>query len=136
MRVALISDLHGNALALEAVLAEVSRGGTDRVVCLGDVATLGPEPARTMARLRELECDTIAGNHDAFLLEPESLRSYTEAPQVIEAVEWCREQLDEEDLAFVRTFVPTVEVALGGGMTLLSCHGSPRSHTEDVLAIN
>jgi predicted phosphodiesterase len=44
MRVALISDLHGNAVALEAALQDIARVGVDRTVCLGDTATLGPSP--------------------------------------------------------------------------------------------
>ena len=54
MRVALIPDLHGNDIALRAVLDDIARAGVDRVVCLGDVATLGPAPAEVLAMLRDL----------------------------------------------------------------------------------
>ncbi len=134
MRIALISDLHGNELALRAVLDDVRRVGADRIVCLGDVATLGPRPHEVIATLRELGCTCLVGNHDAFLLDPRLIRSYTEAQVVVEAVEWCREQLDADELDFLRTFVPTAEIALGGGATLFLVHGSPRSHCEDLLA--
>lgn len=134
MRIALISDLHGNEVALRAVLADARRAGVDRVVCLGDVATLGPRPNEVIALLRELGCLCIVGNHDAFLLDRRLIAGYTEAEIVIEAVEWCREQLTPEDFAFLRTFVPTAELPLDGAGTLFLFHGSPRSHTEDLLA--
>ena len=73
MRVALISDLHGNAVALEAVLRDIARVGVDRTVCLGDTATLGPSPTAVLSRLRDLQIPCIEGNHDAFLLENRDL---------------------------------------------------------------
>jgi putative phosphoesterase len=134
MRVALISDLHGNTLALEAVLADIARRGVDQLVCLGDVATLGPRPREVLGRLRDLGCVCILGNHDEFLLDAQLIHTYTEAPFIVEAVDWCRAELDEGELAFVRGFLPTHEIPLGGGATLLLFHGSPRSHMDDLLA--
>lgn len=68
MRVALISDIHANEVALQAVLDDIARVGVDQIVCLGDVATLGPRPGATIQTLRDLACPCIQGNHDAFLL--------------------------------------------------------------------
>lgn len=134
MRVALISDLHGNQVALSAVLDDATRAGVDRVICLGDVATLGPQPRQVLATLRALGCDCILGNHDQFLFDPELIHTYTEAPVIVDAVDWCRRQLGDDELAFVRGFVAGVEVALGGGATLYAFHGSPRSNMQDLLA--
>jgi putative phosphoesterase len=134
MRVALISDLHGNLLALEAVLADVAKRGVDQLVCLGDVATLGPRPREVMARLRDLGCICILGNHDEFMLDAQLIRTYTEAPFIVEAVDWCRDQLDAGDLTFMRGFRATAEIELGGGAMLFLFHGSPRSHMEDLLS--
>lgn len=134
MRIALISDLHGNQLALEAVLSDVARVGVDRIVCLGDTATLGPHPREVLGRLRELRCTCILGNHDAFLLEPELVHSYSEAPIIAEAVAWCRDRLRSEDFELVRSFVPRLEIPLEGEQRLFVYHGTPRSHTEDLLA--
>lgn len=132
MRVALISDLHGNLVALEAVLADAARAGVDRTVCLGDVATLGPRPREVLARVRAIGCPCIMGNHDAFLLDPALIHTYTETPIVVDAVDWCRAQLSADELAFVRTFVPELVVPLAGGATLGCYHGTPRSHMEDL----
>lgn len=134
MRVALISDLHGNELALEAVLAELKRTGIDQLICLGDVATLGPRPREVLARLRDLGCLCILGNHDEFLLDAELIRKYSEFPPVIAAVDWCRDELSGAELDFVRTFQPTAELPLEGDATLSLFHGTPRSHMEDLLA--
>jgi predicted phosphodiesterase len=134
MRVALISDLHANAVALEAVLADIARIGVDRIICLGDVATLGPRPDHVLQTLRDLGCPCIQGNHDAFLLDPALIHTYTEAEVVVEAVDWCRDRLSADELEFLRGFQSTLEVDLGGGATLLLFHGSPCSHMEDLLA--
>jgi len=133
VRIALISDLHGNQLALDAVLAEVARLGCDQLICLGDVATLGPRPREVLATLQALGCPCIVGNHDAFLLEPELLQTYTEAPEVVEAVDWCQTQVTAADRAFLATFLPRLRVPLPGDRTLLVFHGSPRSHMEDLV---
>jgi predicted phosphodiesterase len=134
MLIALISDLHANALALEAVLEDAARAGADRVVCLGDVATLGPAPHAVLARLEALGCACIMGNHDQFLLEAELIRRYTEAAPVVAAVDWCRAQLDAAELDFVRSFVPSLTLPLAAGATLLCYHGTPRSNMEDLVA--
>ncbi len=68
MRLGLISDIHGNLLALDAVLGELNESGIDRLVCLGDVAA-GPEPRQAIERLRELECPVVLGNWDTWLLD-------------------------------------------------------------------
>jgi putative phosphoesterase len=133
MRTALISDLHGNLVALRAVLAHIERVGVDRLVCLGDVATLGPAPGAVIETLAELGCACILGNHDAFLLDAELIHGYTEAPLVVAAVDECRAALGPAELDFVRTFTPTLELEMDGA-TLGLYHGSPRSHMEDMLA--
>jgi predicted phosphodiesterase len=109
------------------------RAGADRVVCLGDVATLGPRPHEVLARLQALGCDCILGNHDAFLLDAELIRRYTEAPPVVAAVDWCRARLSAAELAFVRGFRAELTLALDGAATLLCYHGTPRSNMEDLL---
>lgn len=134
MRVALISDIHGNDVALQAVLGDIARQGVDELICLGDVATLGPDPRAVLSTLCDLGCRCVVGNHDAFLLDPDLIGSYSTAPAVVESVDWCRAQLSEGDLAFLGTFEPTISLTLEGGAELLLFHGSPRSHMENILA--
>lgn len=133
MRVALISDIHGNDLALQTVLTDIRNQKVDRIACLGDVATLGPQPAKVIATLRALGCPCIVGNHDEFLITPETIDAYTQVPVITQAVAWCRAQLADEDLAFLRTFVRRLEIKLDDQRTLLLFHGSPHSNTCDLL---
>ena len=67
-KIAILADVHGNLPALEAVLAEIATEGIERIICLGDLATLGPQPHEVIARLRGLECPVVMGNTDADLL--------------------------------------------------------------------
>jgi predicted phosphodiesterase len=98
------------------------------------VATLGVRPGWVLQTLRDLGCLCIMGNHDEFLLEPAMLKGYNEAPIIAAAVDWCRDRLSAEELAFVATFQRRAEIPLEGAGTLLVFHGSPRSHMEDLLA--
>jgi putative phosphoesterase len=127
MRTALISDLHANAVALDAVLADAAATGYDQLVCLGDVATLGPRPREVLARLRDLACRCVLGNHDEYLLEPELGSSQ---PAIIIASEAAtRDELSTQDFELLRSFARTID---DGDLVLF--HGTPRSHSEDLLA--
>src|SRR6187551_347140 len=119
MRIALISDLHGSELALNAVLADIARAGVDQIVCLGDVATLGPRPREVVGRLAELGCICILGNHDEFMLDERSLRSYSEVPIIVEAVAWCRAELGAAELKFIASFERRFELNLNDSGNLL-----------------
>jgi putative phosphoesterase len=134
MRVALISDLHANEVALKAVLSDIDRTGVDQIVCLGDVATLGPRPSYVIEVLERLGCICIEGNHDAFLLDGQLTRTYNEPPIVIDAVDWCQARLSSAETAFIKTFKSKAEIPLEGNLNLLVFHGSPRSYMEDLLA--
>ncbi len=133
MRIALISDIHANALALQAVFADIDKQGVQKTICLGDVATLGPHPEAVIDMLGERGCPCILGNHDAFLLDSALIHSYTEAKVVVDAVDWCRSRLSTSELNFFRSFVPSLRIPLEKDSTLLLFHGSPRSHMEDLL---
>lgn len=128
MRLALISDLHGNELALDRVLADARSAGHDQLVCLGDVATLGPRPAAVLARLRALGCACLLGNHDEFMLEPALVESYSSLAVLVASVHATRATLAAEDVAFIRGFARTLAVG-----DVLLYHGTPRSNVEDLL---
>ncbi len=136
MRIALISDIHGNLVSLNAVLADIEQRQVNQIICLGDIATLGPQPAEVMARIRQLGCTCIMGNHDEFLIDPNLIGSYTGENWLRQTIEWCINQLPPEDIEFVRTFRPSLEVPLNETNDKLLCyHGSPRSNTDLLLAI-
>lgn len=123
MRVALIADIHGNLVALESVLHDISSRSVEQIVCLGDVASTGPQPLEVMNLIRTLNCLAVMGNADAELLNP-----------MDESSAWSREHLHAEHLDYIRTFQPTVEVPLGAGATLLCFHGSPRSYDDIIMS--
>jgi putative phosphoesterase len=133
MRIALISDLHGNLVALRAVLERLKAEPVDRLICLGDCATLGPDPAPVLDVLAENDCPCILGNHDEFLLDPDLIHRYTELPSIVSAVAACRASLSSAHLAFVANFRRSLDLDLDGA-TLSAFHGSPRSNMENLLA--
>jgi putative phosphoesterase len=130
MRLALISDLHANEIALDAVLIDAARAGYDQLVCLGDVATLGPRPREVLARLRDLACPCILGNHDEFMIDEALVRSYSESTLIVDSVDGTRASLDADELAFFRTFQRTLTLD-----DVFLFHGTPRSNMEDLLSI-
>jgi predicted phosphodiesterase len=137
MRVALISDMHGNAIALDAVLAELERESIDEIVCLGEVAQGGAQPAEVVDRLRELGCRCVFGNSDEFLLtlDPEGSGEDVdeeERERLLRRGEWSREQLGPDRLEFLRAFDPVVELEIDEGR-LVCCHATPTSNTEIIL---
>jgi predicted phosphodiesterase len=130
MRVAVLSDLHANPFALDAVLADLPRD-VDTTVCLGDVA-IGPFPNEVVWRLRELDCPVVMGNWDGWVVDGVPALGGEVGPRLAAQGEWCRTRLDPEDRAFLRTFQPNVELALDGTRELFF-HGSPRSNTDLLL---
>ena len=133
MRVALLSDMHGNAVAFRAALADLEeRGKPDLIVALGDVAQGGPQPSECLELLQELGCPCVYGNSDEFLVTLDL--GAEEAPDVerlMTTAEWSREQLGDEGLDFLRGFEPTVEVG-----RVLCCHATPTSNEDVVLPDN
>ena len=132
--VALISDIHGNGVALDAVLDDIGKHDVRRIVCLGDVAACGPEPEAVIARLRELDCACVSGNTDEWLLgrllpEPRE-RDYE---GLMSLIEWGASAICDAARRYLSALPPRYELDLGGER-LLCFHGSPRSSTEPILA--
>lgn len=136
-RIAVFSDIHGNALALEAVLKDLEHDHFDHMVCLGDAIQGGPQPAQVVQRLRELECPVVMGNADAWLLSGQETGDEDISPQrrvKLDAVrEWSLAQLSPEDRDFIAGFQPVVELPLDEGRSLLCFHGSPASFDDFIL---
>lgn len=130
MRIAFISDIHGNFTALSAVLADINSQSIDQIVCLGDTVTLGPQPRETLTALRELKCTYIMGNHDSATLNPENALQYDIASHLIPDLQWCRNKLSPNDLEFIASFKPMHEIHLPHGNHILAYHGSPLSFTD------
>ncbi len=124
MKVALISDLHANLVALDTVLADIAHQQVEQIICLGDIVSLGPQPREVLARVRELNCPTIQGNHDPLQHGASALS---------ELEDWTLEQMDEAELDYLRALPNTLDINLDG-TKLLCVHGSPESYNDQVLA--
>ena len=137
MRVAIISDMHGNDLAFEAVEADIQNQKIDQSVCLGDAVQGGPQPAQVVQRLRRLNCPVVMGNADAWLLSGEETADEGIPPERLkkmgEVRTWSLSQLTEEDRAFISSFQPTVTLPLQDDLNLLCFHGSPTSFDDVIL---
>ncbi|HEV2460099.1 MAG TPA: metallophosphoesterase family protein [Ktedonobacterales bacterium] len=137
MRLAVLADIHGNAIALEAVLADLEQAPAEQapaeqVVCLGDAIQGGPQPAEVVAQLRALACPVVMGNADAWLLTGHETGNepITAAQETMR--QWSLARLSPADREFIAAFVPTVTLPLPEGKTLLAFHGSPASF-DDIL---
>ena len=121
MKLAIISDIHGNISALNAVLSDIDRLGIDRVVNLGDSLSGPFDAASTADRLIELDFLTVRGNHDRMLFErPRSEMGLWES--------WIVDELAPEHLAWVQS-LPAV-ARLGD---IFLCHATPDSDEENWL---
>ena len=132
MRIAVISDVHGNLIGLDATLADLQAQPADQIVFLGDMIQGGPQPAEVLARLRELACPVVMGNADAWLLTGTATGEEPTTERQLAVREWQLARLTADDRAAIERFQPTVELGLGG-RTLLCFHGSPASFDEIIL---
>jgi putative phosphoesterase len=137
MRIAILSDMHGNCVAFDAVLADLRQHPAERIVCLGDAIQGGPQPAQVAARLRELGCPVVMGNADAWLLtgvESGAEQISDERLRKMQAIrEWSLAQLSDADREFIASFQATVEIPLNDELSLLCFHGSPASFDDVIL---
>lgn len=125
MRALIVSDVHGNLEALEAVLADARRQGpVDEVWCLGDVVGYGPDPGACVDLLASLGAVAVAGNHDLAAVGVIGLEDFN--PYAAEAARWAAEQLSEAQKAYLRGLPRMLERA---PFTLV--HGSLRDPVWD-----
>lgn len=122
MRIALVSDIHGNLAALEAVAADIRRRGADKVVNLGDNLSGPLLPRETAQWLMASDWLSLAGNHERQVLQ---LRPSQGGP----SDEYAHSQLGEAEFAWMRTLVHSARIS----DDVLLCHGSPRSDHEYLL---
>lgn len=119
MRTLVLSDIHANAVALEAVLADAV-GQWDRLWFLGDLVGYGPDPAVCIDLLRAQEATlALSGNHDWAVLGKLDMEEFN--PEAKQVVEWTRRTLNEAHLSYLDGLPP---LAIHGDFTL--AHASPR----------
>ena len=122
MRLAVITDLHGNLAALEAALADIARRGIEEIICLGDIASGMGWPAETIALLQQRGIPCIRGNHDRHVGEAPA-----EKQRGQDAIAYARTTPDQR--AWLRDLPRRLHLAGG----ILACHGSPDSDVQNLL---
>jgi predicted phosphodiesterase len=132
MRVALLNDIHGNFVALEAVLHEVAACGVDAIVVGGDVLP-GPLPRESLARLFALDRPThfLYGNGEIAVLERLAGRRPATVPEQYQPlIDWTARQLSPDEQRALGRWPPTVRMAIAGLGDVLFCHATPRNENE------
>jgi predicted phosphodiesterase len=130
MRIAIVSDIHGNRTAFEAVLADLRQTSPDLILHGGDLADGGASPAEIVDRIRDVGWQGVVGNTDEMLFKPESLTEFAkQSPKlqplfavVEEMAVATREALGEDRLTWLRE-LPRIQIQ--GPMALV--HASPDS---------
>lgn len=138
MKIAVISDIHGNTLAFDAVLEDIKQKGCEKVLCLGDYMLAGYDPNGIVQRIEKLQqthkAEIIQGNTDLMLTHPR-----VDSFDLIHAVAPCMAFSYRDDLKivkqsymdFVNLFPTHMEITLEG-INILMCHGSPRRVDENI----
>lgn len=136
MRIAVLSDIHANAQALEAVMSDVINQGCEHVFCLGDIALAGPQPKEVVEYVMAQSTWTIIqGNTDKMIAQygPEVME-FLEAqyPVMANAIADDVAILDDAHRAYLAELPPILSFEVEG-CTVLLTHGSPRANNEDIL---
>ena len=138
VRLAVLSDVHGNAAALEAVRKAIKKEKPDLLLVAGDVAMNGPDPAGAIDTLRAMESEgaiVVQGNTDVAVADADYAAAF---PWLLEAgvpdamrlaAEWAHDALDDEQLSWLRRLPAERRVRVGETLVLLT-HASPGSQTQ------
>lgn len=127
MHILLISDVHSNLAALDAVIKDA--GNFERVWCLGDVVGYGPEPNECISRLREFDLICLAGNHDLGVVGKAGLWDFTQDAR--EMIFWTRHWMTISNFDWLRS-LPETALVVGHGITL--AHASPRDPVWEYIS--
>ncbi len=135
MKVAVISDIHANLIALQEVLKDMADEGCERVICLGDIVLAGPQPKETIDFFKQQDWLVIQGNTDKLIvdfgsevLEMLESRFPVMAKSIVDDIA----HLTDEDIAYLNGLPPQVMLEVGG-LNLHLVHGSPRANNEDIM---
>lgn len=100
MRIALISDIHGNSEALAAVFDDIASAGADEIFCLGDLVGYGPEPDQVVARVKDRARIILAGNHDFAAVGRTDIDGFNVYAR--QAIIWTMDRLTEDSMELLR----------------------------------
>ena len=139
MKIAVMSDIHGNMEALEEVLQDIKKQSCDKIFCLGDYAMAGPEPAKTIDRIIRLQKEEkavlIQGNTDLMIANYSDLiykKIKEAAPVMAEALKDDSNLLNDAQKKFLSELPPQIKIE-EEGIKILLVHGSPRKNDENIF---
>jgi len=128
MRIAVLSDLHGNLLALDACLADLeSQGGAEAIVVAGDLCLDGPKPKKVLQRLEEIGAACVRGNKDRYLYDDSATEKLSTA--VMAQAGWTRRDLGERWLGWLRELPFALRIGEDENQ-LLIVHANPLNDDE------
>ena len=134
MKIAFFSDIHGNAIALDAVMAELQQKKVDQIYVLGDLCYRGPEPKRALEVIRSLDAEVIKGNADEWVVR--GVKKGEVPDHALELMnrerDWTVSQLDTEDLEYLKQ-LPTEKTIHVENVTIHAFHATPDSLFDVVL---
>lgn len=127
MRIATFADIHGNAWALEQVLADIALAAPDLVLFLGDALIRVPAPRQTMDLLMGVEHQAVRGNYDWFITGgfPGEERRLIKEPFLIDEIAWIKQQLRADQLKYIADLPLTLRFFTGTPQEIVVCHASP-----------
>ncbi len=128
MRYAIISDIHANLEALEAILEDIDRRRVDKIVSLGDIVGYNASPNETVNLVREKGVLSISGNHD--MRAADTGEPFGFNPQARSAILWTRDQLTPEN----KDYLDSLPVTLGVDDIFFMVHGSVNSADDYILS--
>ena len=136
MKIAVISDIHANFPALEAVMKDIRRENCEKVFCLGDLAMAGPQPHMVIDFVRkQSDWTVIQGNTDKLIAEY-SQKTYEDVkqmyPMMANALADDARILEEDKKQYLKSLPPQLELEIEGVKVLL-VHGSPRKNNENIF---
>lgn len=134
MRIGVMSDIHGNLPALQAVLADMEKRGIERIFCAGDLVDYGPYPEEVINLIRDRGIPCVLGNHDQAVAWNYSEENFTVAPgrdlaSELAALKWAQEHTSLESKEFLRNLPISLSLELAGYRVLIF-HATPRSVKE------
>lgn len=134
MRLAILSDIHGNLPALQAVLEDMQPLAVDGILVAGDTAC-GPQVNECVQQLQDHHCWAILGNNEEYMLQladgkaPPAWKTYRQ----FDLVRWCCQQLHPETLQYFRSLPAQEAIHLPGTHAVRLVHGSPGSSTQGIF---
>ena len=134
MKIAFISDIHGNAIALNAVLKDIEKNGVDKIYVLGDICYRGVEPKRSLELVRQLDTDVIKGNADEWVVRGvEKGEVPKHALEIMNKErDWTLAQLDADCIEYLRNLPTELKMDIGN-LKVHAFHATPNSLFNVVL---